>query len=143
MAAYLIVNVDVLNPARYPEYTAQVPATIAAYTAALGAPNGASHCMKPPTSWRPITAARPPAPCALDSVTEARIQKALAVLMQGRTTFVIAHRLSTIARMDRLVVLDRGRIVEQGSHEELVRIVGELDRVDLKINGESQRVTGA
>ena len=57
---------------------------------------------------------------ALDSVTEARIQKALATLMQGRTTFVIAHRLSTIRDADRVVVFEHGRIVEQGGYQELV-----------------------
>ena len=58
---------------------------------------------------------------ALDSEVEAAIQSSLDTLMAGKTVIAIAHRLSTIARMDRLVVLDRGRIVEQGSHEELLR----------------------
>jgi ATP-binding cassette subfamily B protein len=57
---------------------------------------------------------------ALDSVTEARIQKALKVLMKGRTTFIIAHRLSTIRDADQVVVLDHGRIVERGSYRDLV-----------------------
>ncbi|SKA40135.1 ATP-binding cassette, subfamily B [Enhydrobacter aerosaccus] len=57
---------------------------------------------------------------ALDSVTEARIQKALKVLMKGRTTFVIAHRLSTIRDADQVVVMEHGRIVEQGSYAELI-----------------------
>lgn len=57
---------------------------------------------------------------ALDSETEAAIQDNLNVLMAGKTVIAIAHRLSTIARMDRLVVMDGGRIVEIGSHEELV-----------------------
>jgi glucan exporter ATP-binding protein len=57
---------------------------------------------------------------ALDSVTEARIQKALKVLMQGRTTFVIAHRLSTIRDADQVVVLEHGRITEQGRYAELI-----------------------
>ncbi len=57
---------------------------------------------------------------ALDSVTEARIQKALKFLMQGRTTFVIAHRLSTIRDADLVVVFEHGRVVEQGSYQELV-----------------------
>jgi ATP-binding cassette, subfamily B, multidrug efflux pump len=58
---------------------------------------------------------------ALDSEVEAAIQASLGTLMAGRTVIAIAHRLSTIAQMDRLVVLDRGRIVEQGSHAELLR----------------------
>jgi subfamily B ATP-binding cassette protein MsbA len=56
----------------------------------------------------------------LDTESEAVIARALANLMQGRTTLVIAHRLSTVRRADRIVVLDRGRIVEQGSHQELL-----------------------
>ncbi|KQQ66468.1 multidrug ABC transporter ATP-binding protein [Pseudomonas sp. Leaf127] len=57
---------------------------------------------------------------ALDSEVEAAIQESLETLMQGKTVIAIAHRLSTIARMDRLVVLDKGRIVEMGSHSELL-----------------------
>ena len=53
---------------------------------------------------------------ALDAVTEARVQKALEALMQGRTTFVIAHRLSTVRDADRIVVFEHGRIVEHGSY---------------------------
>jgi ATP-binding cassette subfamily B multidrug efflux pump len=58
---------------------------------------------------------------ALDSEVEGAIQASLDTLMAGKTVIAIAHRLSTIARMDRLVVLDRGRIVEQGTHDELLR----------------------
>ncbi len=61
---------------------------------------------------------------ALDSEIEAAIQEQLETLMQGKTVIAIAHRLSTIARMDRLVVMDAGRIVEQGTHEELLRAGG-------------------
>jgi ATP-binding cassette subfamily B multidrug efflux pump len=61
---------------------------------------------------------------ALDSEVEAAIQSSLDDLMQGKTVIAIAHRLSTIARMDRLIVLDRGRIVEQGSHDELLAAAG-------------------
>ncbi len=57
---------------------------------------------------------------ALDSESERQVQAALEVLMQGRTTLVIAHRLSTIERADRIVVLEGGRIVEQGTHQALL-----------------------
>ena len=58
---------------------------------------------------------------SLDSESERFVQAALEVLMQGRTTLVIAHRLSTIERADRILVLESGRIAEQGSHAELLR----------------------
>jgi ATP-binding cassette, subfamily B, bacterial MsbA len=61
---------------------------------------------------------------ALDSESERAVQMALDTLMQGRTTLVIAHRLSTIERVDRVVVLDGGRIVEQGSHAQLLAAGG-------------------
>ena len=57
---------------------------------------------------------------ALDSESERLVQQALERLMQGRTSLVIAHRLSTIERADRIVALDAGRIVEQGSHAQLL-----------------------
>ena len=56
---------------------------------------------------------------SLDSESEAVVQEALAFLMKGRTTFVIAHRLSTVRDADRILVVDEGRIVEQGTHESL------------------------
>jgi len=58
---------------------------------------------------------------ALDSEVEAAIQASLNRLMTGKTVIAIAHRLSTIAAMDRLIILDGGRIVEQGSHDELLQ----------------------
>jgi len=66
---------------------------------------------------------------ALDSEVEAAIQEQLDSLMDGRTVIAIAHRLSTIARMDRLVILDRGRIVESGSHTELLAAGGTYARL--------------
>jgi ATP-binding cassette subfamily B multidrug efflux pump len=57
---------------------------------------------------------------ALDSEVEAAIQESLETLMEGKTVIAIAHRLSTIAKMDRLIVLENGQIVEDGSHAELL-----------------------
>ena len=64
------------------------------------------------------------APSSVDSQTEKENQKALANLVQGRTTIAIAHRLSTLQRADRLVVLDKGRVVEEGTHDALMARAG-------------------
>jgi ATP-binding cassette subfamily B multidrug efflux pump len=66
---------------------------------------------------------------ALDSEVEAAIQSQLEMLMRGRTVIAIAHRLSTIAQMDRLIVLEHGRIVEQGSHAALLAHGGAYARM--------------
>lgn len=66
---------------------------------------------------------------ALDSESEQRIQAALGRLIRGRTTFVIAHRLSTIENADRILVMARGRIVESGSHQELIGRSGHYSRL--------------
>jgi ATP-binding cassette subfamily B protein len=65
---------------------------------------------------------------SLDSESEVLIQNAMERLMVGRTTLIIAHRLSTVKALDRLLVFDSGRIVEEGRHEALVRLNGGIYR---------------
>ncbi len=73
---------------------------------------------------------------ALDTESEAMVQKALANLMENRTTLVIAHRLSTIMHADRIIVLDQGRAVEVGSHQELITQNGLYRKLfDMQFNG--------
>jgi subfamily B ATP-binding cassette protein MsbA len=59
---------------------------------------------------------------ALDTQTERYIQEALEAVMRGRTTFVIAHRLTTIEKADRILMMSKGKIVEQGTHKELLKL---------------------
>ena len=66
---------------------------------------------------------------ALDSVTEQYIQESLDKLMQNRTTLVVAHRLSTLSKMDRILVFDQGKVIEQGSHTELMSKGGSYSRM--------------
>ncbi len=66
---------------------------------------------------------------ALDSVSEVQVQKGLETLMKGRTTLIIAHRLSTIQKADQILVLKKGQIAEQGTHEELLALRGEYTKL--------------
>ena len=78
----------------------------------------------------------------LDSESERLIQNSLADLLRGRTAFVIAHRLSTIAGADKIVVLDDGRIVEVGSHDQLLKDGGRYrDMVMLQMNDAANDAT--
>ena len=61
---------------------------------------------------------------AIDTATEVLIQRSLEKLLEGRTTFVVAHRLSTIMKADRILVIDQGRIIERGTHRELLAAGG-------------------
>ncbi len=73
---------------------------------------------------------------ALDTESEIEVQRAIANLMEGRTTFVIAHRLSTVRNADRIIVLSNGRIMEMGRHEELLGKGGEYSRLyTMQFNG--------
>jgi subfamily B ATP-binding cassette protein MsbA len=72
---------------------------------------------------------------SLDSESEQMIQQGLSYLMQGRTTFVIAHRLSTIRRADQILVIEQGRILERGTHEELYTLGGRYYELYTKQHG--------
>ena len=62
---------------------------------------------------------------SIDTKTEEAILKAIDVVMKGRTTFIVAHRLSTITNVDKILVIDQGKIKEQGTHNELLQLEGE------------------
>jgi ATP-binding cassette subfamily B protein len=66
---------------------------------------------------------------SLDSQTETFIRESIEKLMENRTTIVVAHRLSTLRKMDRIIVLHHGRIIEQGSHDELLKKNGHYARM--------------
>jgi ATP-binding cassette subfamily B protein len=87
---------------------------------------------------------------SVDTETEAEIRGALRTLMQGRTTFIIAHRIQSVMNADHILVLDGGRVVQHGTHEQLVnqpgayrRIFEAQTRVELELEEEINRVNGS
>ena len=77
---------------------------------------------------------------ALDSASEVEVQRALENLMKGRTTIIIAHRLSTIINADRIIVLDGGGIVQEGTHRELIGVEGRYKSLyELQFRDEPQK----
>ncbi|MCA1030841.1 ABC transporter ATP-binding protein/permease [Bacillus timonensis] len=82
------------------------------------------------------------ATASIDTETEAVIQEALEVLKKGRTTFIIAHRLSTIKNADQILVLDRGKIVERGSHDELMLNQGKYYQMYQLQQGKNENLAG-
>ncbi|MFS0862481.1 ABC transporter ATP-binding protein [Fredinandcohnia sp. 179-A 10B2 NHS] len=82
------------------------------------------------------------ATASIDTETEAVIQEALEVLKKGRTTFIIAHRLSTIKNADQILVLDRGQIVEQGNHDELMQNKGKYYQMYQLQQGKNSSMAG-
>ncbi len=83
------------------------------------------------------------ATASVDPETERRIQQALATLLRGRTAIVVAHRLSTVEKMDRILVLHRGRLVESGKHEELLAAGGIYSRLHALQEGCEEDALGA
>ena len=73
---------------------------------------------------------------ALDSESEQMIKKSFSTILKGKTSIVIAHRLSTLSEMDRIIVIDKGKLVEDGTHQELLN----ADRVYAKLWRHQQRI---
>ena len=76
---------------------------------------------------------------AIDTVTEARLQRALEILLRGRTAFIVAHRLSTIRKAELVLVMDQGHIAERGTHESLLRKEGIYARLHREFVSENAK----
>ena len=78
---------------------------------------------------------------SVDTITEYQIQRSLNTLIEGRTTFVIAHRLSTVRQADLILVLEKGQIVEQGSHDDLIKSNGFYRKIhDLQLQPQEEQL---
>jgi subfamily B ATP-binding cassette protein HlyB/CyaB len=76
---------------------------------------------------------------ALDYESERIIQDNMRAISQGRTVFIIAHRLSAVRRADRIIVIERGRVVEQGNHDQLIQLGGHYAKLHAFQNGEPKQ----
>ena len=78
---------------------------------------------------------------SVDTITEYQIQRSLNTIIEGRTTFVIAHRLSTVRQADLILVLEKGQIVEQGSHDDLIKSNGFYRKIhDLQLQPQEEQL---
>ena len=80
---------------------------------------------------------------SVDTITEYQIQQSLNTIIEGRTTFVIAHRLSTVRQADLILVLEKGQVVEQGIHQDLIKSSGFYRKIhDLQLQPQEEQLAG-
>ena len=80
---------------------------------------------------------------SVDTITEYQIQQSLNTIIEGRTTFVIAHRLSTVRQADLMLVLEKGQVVEQGIHQDLIKSSGFYRKIhDLQLQPQEEQLAG-
>ena len=80
---------------------------------------------------------------SVDTITEYQIQQSLNTIIEGRTTFVIAHRLSTVRQADLILDLEKGQVVEQGSHQDLIKSSGFYRKIhDLQLQPQEEQLAG-